>query len=67
MQVLRLGPNFSTNILQLSPAMQTTLPKCVIFSFLDNLKIDTIYGIEKMASYKNCIEFIYSFKLLRLS
>ena len=66
MHVLRLGPNFSTNIRQLSPVMQTTLPRCVIFSFLDNLNIDMIYGIEEMASYKNCLEFMYSFKLLRL-
>lgn len=66
MHVLRLGLNFSTNILQLSPVMQTTLPRYVIFSFLDNLNIDMIYGIEEMASYKNCLEFMYSFKLLRL-
>jgi len=53
MHVLRLGPNFSTNILELSPVMQTTLPRCEIFSFPDNLNIDIIYGIEKMANYKN--------------
>jgi len=55
MHVLRLCPNFSTNILQLSRVMQTALPRCVIFSFLDNLNIDMIYGIEKMASYKSCL------------
>lgn len=67
MHVLILVPNFSINILQLSPVMQTALPRCVIFSFLVNLNIDMIYEIEVMDSYKNCLEFMYSFKLLRLS
>jgi hypothetical protein len=60
MHVLRLGPNFSKYILPLSPVMQTAQPRCGISSFLDNLNIDMIYGIEEMASYKNCLKFMYS-------
>ncbi len=66
MHVSRLGPNFSINILKLSPEMQTAQSRCGISSFLGNLSIDMIYGIEEMASYKNCLKFMYSFKLLRL-
>ena len=54
MHVSRLGPDFSINILQLSPVMQAALPACGILSLLDNLKIDMIYGMKEMNGYKNC-------------
>jgi hypothetical protein len=44
MHVSRLGPNFSKDILPLSPVMQTEQPRCGISSFLDNLNIGMIYG-----------------------
>ena len=52
MHVSRLGPNCSINIPQLSPVMQAALPVCGIFSLLDNLKIDMIYGMKEMNGYK---------------
>jgi hypothetical protein len=52
MHVLRLGPNFSINILQLSPVIETAQSRCGISSFLDNLNIDMIYGSGEMANDK---------------
>ena len=52
MHVSRLGPDFSINILQLSPVMQAALPICGILILLDNLKIDMIYGMKEMNGYK---------------
>ena len=66
MHVSRLGPDFSINILQLSPVMQAALPACGILSLLDNLKIDMINGMKEMNGYKNCQEIMYSFKAVRL-
>lgn len=66
MHVSRLGPDFSINILQLSPVMRAALPAFGIFSLLYNLKIDMIYGTKEMNGYKNCQEIIYSFKAVRL-
>ena len=53
MHVSRLGPDFSINILQLSPVIQAALPACGILSLLDNLKIDIIYGRTEINSEKN--------------
>jgi hypothetical protein len=66
MHVSRLGPDFSINILQLSPVMQAALPVCGILSLLDNLKIDMIYGMKETNGYKYCQEIMYSFKAVRL-
>ena len=66
MHVSRLGPDFSINILQLSPVMQAALPACGILSLLDNLKIDMIDGMKEMNGYKNCQEIMYSLKAVRL-
>ncbi len=52
MHVSRLGPDCSITIPQLSPVMQAALPVCGIFSLLDNLKIDMIYGMKEMNGYK---------------
>ena len=66
MHVSRLGPDFSINILQLSPVIQAALSVCGILSLLGNLKIDMIYGMKEMNGYKNCQEIMYSFIAVRL-
>ena len=66
MHVSKFGPDFSINIIQLSPVMQAALPACGILSLLDNLKIDMIYGMKEMNGYKYCQEIMYSFKAVRL-
>ena len=50
MHVSRPEPHFSINIFQLSPVMQAVLLAFGIFSLLDNLKIDMIYGMTEINS-----------------
>ena len=66
MHVSRPIPNFSINILPLSPVMKAALPACGILILLDNPKIDMICGMKEMNGYKNCQEIIHSFKAVRL-
>jgi hypothetical protein len=47
MHVSKPITNLSISIFPLSPVMKATLPACGILIFLDNLKIDMIYGMQK--------------------
>jgi hypothetical protein len=53
MHVSKPIPNFSINILPLSPVMQAALPACRILILLANLKIDMIYGMQERMVMKN--------------
>jgi type IV secretory pathway TraG/TraD family ATPase VirD4 len=58
MHVSRSDPDFSIMTFQSLPAMRVKMPALGIHSFLNNLKIDMIYGMKETNGYEYLSEII---------
>jgi hypothetical protein len=58
MHVSRSDPDFSIIIFQPLHDLQATMPALGLPCFLNNLKIDMIYGMKETGGLKNLLEII---------